>query len=165
MNVLSRLQMETGIRLADLPAMRLGKLTITPSTLEVSGPDGATALEPRCMKVLVVFHEYIGRTVSRDMLIDRCWDGRIVTDGALNRCVAQIRRALAADPELSIDTIPRVGYCLKAPAEPAREVAAPAAKPEAIPMAPPPGNNLPAKRTLRPAAAVAALALVIAAAV
>jgi len=165
MNVLSRLQMETGIRLADLPAMRLGKLTITPSTLEVSGPDGATALEPRCMKVLVVFHEYIGRTVSRDMLIDRCWDGRIVTDGALNRCVAQIRRALSADPGLSIDTIPRVGYCLKAPAEPAPEVAAPAAKPEAIPTAPPPGNNLPAKRNLLIAAAVAALAAIVAAGV
>lgn len=117
MNVLTRLQLESGIRLADLPVMRLGRLVVKPSTLEVSGPGGTVALEPRCMKVLVVFHEHLGRTVSRDLLIDRCWDGRIVTDGALNRCVAQIRRALSADPDIVIDTIPRVGYCLKAPIE------------------------------------------------
>ena len=129
MNVLSRLQLESAIRLADLPVMRLGRLTIKPSTLEVSGPQGTVALEPRCMKVLVVFHENLGRTVSRDLLIERCWDGRIVTDGALNRCVAQIRRALSADPDLVIDTIPRVGYCLKAPVDVAA-AAAPASETE-----------------------------------
>lgn len=159
MNVLSRLQLESGIRLADLPAMRLGKLTVKPSTLEVSGPDGTVALEPRCMKVLVVFHEHVGRTVSRDLLIDRCWNGRIVTDGALNRCVAQIRRALAADPDIAIDTIPRVGYCLKAPAE-----AAPPAtiQPETDRAVPPPGNSLTGKPNLMVIAAAAALAVIVA---
>ncbi|MBP2159311.1 MULTISPECIES: winged helix-turn-helix domain-containing protein [Asticcacaulis] len=168
MNVLTRLQLESGIRLADLPVMRLGKLTVKPSTLEVSGPDGTVALEPRCMKVLVVFHEHIGRTVSRDLLIDRCWDGRIVTDGALNRCVAQIRRALGADPDIVIDTIPRVGYCLKAPAEPAAEPPAmtPASAAQGVPAdAPPPGGRSAGKRILLIAAAAAALVLAVAGAV
>lgn len=90
---------------------------VRPAALEVETDGKITALEPRVMKVLVALHRSHGEPVSRDELTDLCWGGRIVTEGALNRCVAQVRKALAANPRIKLDTIPTVGYRLQASAE------------------------------------------------
>ena len=117
----------------ELP-FRLAATLVRPAALEVEHGGQVTALEPRVMKVLVALHRSRGQPVSRDELIDLCWGGRIVTEGALNRCVAQLRKALAADPAIRVDTIATVGYRLQlgeassAPpptAPPANDVAAP----------------------------------------
>lgn len=90
---------------------------VRPSALEVETGGKVTALEPRVMKVLVALHRAKGHPVSRDELIDLCWDGRIVTEGALNRCVMQLRKALLVNPRIKLDTIPTVGYRLQSGAE------------------------------------------------
>ena len=113
-------------------AFSLAGTQVRPAALEVETDGKVTALEPRVMKVLVALHRARGHPVSRDQMIDICWDGRIVTEGALNRCVAQLRKALAANPRVRLDTIPTVGYRLQAnadvhrvaPAEGAAEAAA-----------------------------------------
>lgn len=102
---------------------------VRPAALEVETDGKITALEPRVMKVLVALHRSHGEPVSRDELIDQCWAGRIVTEGALNRCVAQLRKALAPNPRIRVDTIPTVGYRLQASAEVHRVGAAPDAPP------------------------------------
>jgi Tol biopolymer transport system component len=117
MNVIGQIQTSRGAWLAHRASIRLGALTIRPSSLEVAGPAETVTLEPRCMKVLVTLCDHHGGTVSRDAMIDQCWDGRIVSDAALNRSIAQVRKALALDPTLEIETIPRIGYRLKAPLE------------------------------------------------
>ena len=66
------------------------------------------------MEVLLVLVGAKGATVSRDQLIDACWGGRIVSDDAVNRAVAQVR-ALARDvvpPPFMLETIPKVGFRL-----------------------------------------------------
>jgi len=90
---------------------------VRPAALEVETGGKITGLEPRVMKVLVAMHRARGHPVSRDELIDLCWDGRIVTEGALNRCVMQVRKALLANPRIKLDTIPTVGYRLQAGAD------------------------------------------------
>jgi len=52
--------------------------------------------------------------VSRDRLIHQCWNGRIVGDDALNRCIVALRHlAKGFSPEpFTIETVPRVGYRL-----------------------------------------------------
>ncbi len=90
---------------------------VRPAALEVEHDGSTVALEPRVMKVLVALHRSRGLPVSRDELIDLCWGGRIVTEGALNRCTAQLRKALAPNPRIRIDTIPTVGYRLQASAD------------------------------------------------
>lgn len=65
------------------------------------------------MKVLVALADALNGPVSRDTLLWRCWDGRIVSDGALNRCIAQVRRVLESDPRLRIVTLPTIGYMLR----------------------------------------------------
>ena len=86
---------------------------VRPAALEVETAGEVTPLEPRVMKVLVALHRSRGQPVSRDELIDLCWNGRIVTEGALNRCVMQLRKALLANPRIKLDTIPTVGYRLQ----------------------------------------------------
>jgi len=100
----------------ELPFNLAGTL-VRPSSLEVETDGAVTTLEPRVMKVLVALHRARGHPVSRDELIDLCWEGRIVTEGALNRCVAQLRKALADNPRIALDTIPTVGYRLQAGGE------------------------------------------------
>lgn len=95
----------------------LADTRVRPSALEVETGGKITTLEPRVMKVLVALHRARGVPVSRDELIDICWDGRIVTEGALNRCVMQLRKALLANPRIRLDTIPTVGYRLQSGAE------------------------------------------------
>ena len=71
-------------------------------------------LEPKVAQVLIALASASPSVVSRDRLIERCWDGRIVGDDALNRCVVALRHlAKEFTPEpFAIETVPRVGYCL-----------------------------------------------------
>jgi Tol biopolymer transport system component/DNA-binding winged helix-turn-helix (wHTH) protein len=96
----------------ELP-FQLAGTRVRPSALEVETEGEVTTLEPRVMKVLVALQRAKGHPVSRDELIDLCWEGRIVTEGALNRCIAQLRKALAANACIRLDTIATVGYRLQ----------------------------------------------------
>jgi TolB-like protein/tetratricopeptide (TPR) repeat protein len=73
-------------------------------------------LEPKVAQVLIALASASPAVVSRDRLIDQCWDGRIVGDDALNRCILALRNlAKQFSPEpFAIETIPRVGYSLLA---------------------------------------------------
>lgn len=66
------------------------------------------------MQVLIVLAEAAGAVVSRDELIQRCWDGRAVSEDAINRCIGQLRRLAKScdEPCFAIECIPRVGYRL-----------------------------------------------------
>lgn len=119
---------------------RLGGLQVQPSTRQV-GRDGAPeTLEPRVMQVLVALARRQGQVVSRDQLIEMCWEGRIVSNDALNRCISKIRKLAEAHGAFTIEAIPRVGYRLTAGgAQPARaDEAAPSkqAAPPALALLP-----------------------------
>lgn len=71
-------------------------------------------LQPRVMQVLVALAKARPDVVSRDRLVELCWDGRIVGDDALNRCILALRH-LAQDftPQpFAIETVPRIGHRL-----------------------------------------------------
>jgi len=94
----------------------LGASRVSPSTREVLRGADRETLEPRVMQVLVALFQANGRVVSRDELISRCWEGRIVGEDAINRAIGRLRRLSEVDREASfvIETIPRVGYRLMA---------------------------------------------------
>lgn len=64
------------------------------------------------MQMLLCLHENAGRIVSRDELMAEVWGHNHVTEDALNRTIARLRRALMQmeDGTASIETVPRVGY-------------------------------------------------------
>lgn len=125
------------IDLASLPDFVIGTLHVSPSACSArSEANGEPVrVEPKVMEVLVVLREAEGRTVSRDQLIARCWDGRAVSDDAVTRVIARLRALgrSAEPPHFTLETIPKVGFRLSANAEPAPN--APAATPAPQPPA------------------------------
>jgi adenylate cyclase len=96
----------------------LGRIAIRPSRREMAGEGFREILEPRVMRVLVALARANGEIVSRDDLTESCWDGVIVGDDAIKRCISQLRKAAETSGNaFAIETISRVGFRLKS-AEP-----------------------------------------------
>ncbi|GAB4185597.1 MAG: hypothetical protein Tsb002_09500 [Wenzhouxiangellaceae bacterium] len=71
------------------------------------------------MAVLCYLAEHAGESISRDQLVADVWQRRAVSDQAINRIIARLRKALGdgvADRDY-IETIPKYGYRLIAPVE------------------------------------------------
>ena len=67
------------------------------------------------MLVLVALAQAEGETVSRDELVDQCWNGRIVGDDSINRVISKLRRLSERHANcFAIQTISKVGYRLEA---------------------------------------------------
>lgn len=102
------------VQLASREDFRLGQAVIQPALRTVEGPGGSSVIEPRVMQVLVAFADSGGAVLTRDDLMRSCWGGAIVSEDAVNRTVAEIRRiARQTGAGLGISTIPRVGYRLE----------------------------------------------------
>ena len=68
-------------------------------------------IEPLLAEVLAYFCQHAGQVISRDRFIERVWQGRIVTDNAVNRVIAKLRKLLAddsANPSYIV-TLPKKG--------------------------------------------------------
>ena len=100
------------IDLAETPDFDLGGLRVSPARREVHMNGERRELEPKVAQVLVALASARPDVVSRDRLIEQCWDGRIVGDDAINRCIVALRHlAKEFSPEpFAIETVPRVGY-------------------------------------------------------
>jgi Tol biopolymer transport system component len=135
MNDLSA-QLHRPIELVSEPPFPLGSGTVHPASLEVIWPAGSGKLEPRVMQVLVALNRRRGEPVSREELSRLCWDGRVVGDDALVRCIGRLRKVFQRDPAVEISSIPKVGYRLRLLSGAARTVerAAPPAGPGRRPL-------------------------------
>src|SRR5438874_351614 len=100
--------------LAREASFNLGRLRIDPAILQVGTVNRSEKLEPRVMQVLVALARADGAIVTRDELTERCWEGRIVGEDAINRPLSRIRHFAAAIGEgsFAVETIPKVGYRL-----------------------------------------------------
>ncbi|MFC7499812.1 winged helix-turn-helix domain-containing protein [Enterovirga sp. GCM10030262] len=133
-----------GIILASSPDIDIGPVRILPSRRLVSHADGREAVvEPRAMKVMVALLRSPGRVLTRDDLFDSCWEGRAVSDDAIDRAIARLRRAVQplADGVFTIETVTKVGHRLVLAPGGHGPVPAPTA---AAPDAAPPSERAPA---------------------
>jgi len=121
---------EEPVRLSAERDFRLGDLDIHPSVSETARGEHRQHVEPRVMQVLVALASARGAVVSRDQLIQRCWDGRVVGEAAINRCISRLR-ALAdrgdGTRSFVVETIARVGYRLQTAADVVQESVPPVA--------------------------------------
>lgn len=100
-------------QLAKRADFHLGNVLVRPSVRTVEGPEGVHKGEPRVLQVLIALADAQGKVLSREDLLEQCWDGRIVGDDAINRAVAEVRRiTAAAGGTFELETVPRVGYRL-----------------------------------------------------
>ena len=63
---------------------------------------------------LVLLAQAGGEVVTRDDLIAACWEGRVVSDDAINRVISRVRRIaeLTSGQDFALETITKVGYRL-----------------------------------------------------
>lgn len=69
------------------------------------------ALQPQVLTLLIYLVQNRDRIISKDELIDALWDGRIVSDAALNTRIRDVRRVLEDDgrEQRFIKTFPKRG--------------------------------------------------------
>ena len=69
-------------------------------------------LPPRTFDTLLFLVSRPGQLVTKEELISAVWDGAVVTDNALTRCIKEVRQALGDDAKNPryVETVPRVGY-------------------------------------------------------
>ncbi len=106
--------MASVMKLANCEPFWLGIAEIRPSTREVLGPTGREVLEPKIMQVLITLATAKGEVVSRDRLVDECWEGRAVSEDAISRVIQRLRRLgeSFAGGAFVIKTVHKVGYRL-----------------------------------------------------
>ncbi|MEO8547346.1 MAG: winged helix-turn-helix domain-containing protein [Sphingomicrobium sp.] len=100
------------IELAAEPSFALGPVWVDPSAHEITIAGAAQRMQPQTLKVLVALNDRVGKVVTRQELIDRCWDGRIVGEDVINRCISLLRRFAVEAGGFRIETVPRAGYRL-----------------------------------------------------
>jgi DNA-binding winged helix-turn-helix (wHTH) protein/tetratricopeptide (TPR) repeat protein len=115
------------INLAHVAPFRLGEMEVHPATRQLIRDGTSETLEPRVMQVLVALAQADGAVVTRDELTDLCWEGRIVSENAINRVISRIRQVAAefAPGSFQLETITKVGYRIVAPNSPAADVPQP----------------------------------------
>jgi DNA-binding winged helix-turn-helix (wHTH) protein len=79
---------------------------------ELTGPDGAIHVEPQVFDLLVHFVQNTNRVISKDELIEQIWNGRAISDAALNSRINSARRAIGdtGKQQALIRTIQRRGF-------------------------------------------------------
>jgi Tol biopolymer transport system component/DNA-binding winged helix-turn-helix (wHTH) protein len=97
--------------------LRFDDFTVDPDRLEVRRHELVLSLEPKAFRVLLYLLQNRERAVTKEELMERVWAGSFVTDNALTRVIAQIRKQLgdnAREPRY-IETLATTGYRFVAP--------------------------------------------------
>lgn len=100
-------------------SFELGDWLVQPDQNRISRPGASVQLEPLLMDVLVFLASRSGQVVSRDQLVEGVWKVEFITEWAITRAIAKLRRALgdvAGQPRY-IETISKRGYRLLAPVQ------------------------------------------------
>lgn len=101
-----------GIDLAKEAEFELAGVRVRPALRQIEARIVSETLEPRVMQVLVALARRRDEVVTRDDLITSCWEGRVVGEDAINRCISKVRRLGELHGAFRLETIPRVGYRL-----------------------------------------------------
>jgi DNA-binding winged helix-turn-helix (wHTH) protein len=98
------------VRLSDpLASIEFGHFSILPHRRQLLADGRPIRLGGRAFDVLMTLIEASGAVVSKDELLSRAWQGRIVDESRLASEISALRKALGADREL-IRTVTGRGY-------------------------------------------------------
>lgn len=107
---------------------RFGAFELDLARAELRAGGEPRPLEPQVFALLALLVENRERLVSRDELIEKVWDGRIVTDAAIASRVKSARQALGDDGQAQqfIRTVHRKGFRFVAEVKAVHDETAPA---------------------------------------
>ncbi len=91
---------------------RSGNFSLDTQSFAFTRDGQSIAIEPQVFDLLVYLMDNCDRVVGRDELLEQLWNGRIVTDNALNGRLKIARKAIGDDgrQQRIIKTVPRRGY-------------------------------------------------------
>ena len=91
---------------------RFHDYTLDPASRELRHGPHRLALEPKVLQALLYLLEHRDRMVSKAELLEQCWPETFVSEAALTRCLARLRKAIQAPPPALpvIETRHRQGY-------------------------------------------------------
>ena len=91
---------------------RFGDFELDLAAVELRADGIARSVEPQVFRLLALLIENHGRLVSRDEIIEKVWDGRVVSDAAVASRVKSARQALGDDgvSQRFIKTVHRRGF-------------------------------------------------------
>lgn len=91
---------------------RFDGLTLDGATRRLRRGEEELSLEPKSFRLLEFLIENRDRVLGKEEIFRAVWNETSVTDNALTRAIAQIRKALEDDPRQPrfIETLPTVGY-------------------------------------------------------
>jgi len=106
------------IRSEETRFLAVGEHVVDVDTLRLVTSPGAPRLTPKAAAVLLQLVRAAGRTLSRDELLNEVWKGTCPTPDVLTQAVKDLRRLLGDDLHAPrfVETLPRLGYRLVAPA-------------------------------------------------
>ena len=102
--------------MSTMDAYQVGDWAVYPDLNQMTQGDKTTTLEPRILALLNCFSQQPDQVLNRDLLIEKAWDGVIVSESTINHTVGALRRALgdkARNPHY-IQTVAKKGYRLVA---------------------------------------------------
>jgi TolB-like protein len=91
---------------------RFGRHALDTDRVELSCGVDPVAVEPQVFRLLLCLIEHRDRVVSKDELIEKVWEGRIVSDATLNTRINAVRRAVgdSGETQTVIRTVARRGF-------------------------------------------------------
>lgn len=87
-------------------------IKVSPSDFKIWRDDKELVLEPKVLQVLLYLLNNRGRLVEKSELLDAVWKDTFVTENAMTREIAKLRKALGDDPKEAryIQTVHTRGY-------------------------------------------------------
>jgi transcriptional activator of cad operon len=97
-----------------LDQFKLKHLLVDVQRCQIIDHDKTRSVEPRSMDVLAFLANHPGKVISQQQLFDALWPDTVFSPGAIQRCVAQLRKAMGdnAHHPVFISTHSKRGYCL-----------------------------------------------------
>ncbi|MBZ5590503.1 MAG: winged helix-turn-helix domain-containing protein [Acidobacteriia bacterium] len=99
---------------------RLGKWLVQPSLNRFVHGDTELHVRPKLMDLLVFLAQHTGEVVSKEEILEGVWAKQFMAESVLSGLMAELRRNLGDDAHTPrfVETVPKRGYRLIAPAEP-----------------------------------------------
>jgi adenylate cyclase len=91
---------------------RFDPFSLDTDSLELQRDEEVVAVEPQVFSLLAYLIENRDRVIGKDELIEAVWDGRAISDGALNSRINAARRAVGdtGSAQAVIKTFTRRGF-------------------------------------------------------
>ena len=92
----------------------VGNYRIDMARSQIVAQDDILSMEPKVLQVLLILAENQGQVVPHDVILNKVWPDTVVGSNAIQRCIAQLRKAFNDDAKTQkvISTHPKVGYSL-----------------------------------------------------